>query len=67
MPYLTVDVDMSEFDTEDLVEELKHRNLNEVPHDVYVIIEKIWLLRRTNQDYQKELDNLIYTTIGKIQ
>ena len=64
-----VDVDLSEFDTEDLLDELASRSSLPVEgsDDAKELIEAIWLKRRLgNHDYQKELDKLIYTTLGKI-
>jgi hypothetical protein len=65
--YITteVEVDISEFDTDDLIEELKSRDSDYV-HGDNGLIEKIWILRREGRDYQVELDLLIYNTIGKI-
>lgn len=65
--YITteVEVDISEFDTDDLITELKSRDSDYV-HGNNGLIEKIWILRRQGRDYQVELDELIYNTIGKI-
>lgn len=65
--YITteVDVDISEFDTDDLIEELKSRDSDYV-YGNNGLIEKIWILRREGRDYQAVLDELIYNTIGKI-
>ena len=60
---IEVDVDLSDFDTEDLIEELELRG-KELAVDN--LIEKIWILRREGRDYQTELDQLIYKTLGKI-
>ena len=60
---IEVDVDLSDFDTEDLIEELELRG-KDVGGDN--LIEKIWILRREGRDYQTELDKLIYKTLGKI-
>lgn len=60
-----VDIDISEFDTDDLITELKSRDSDYV-HGNNGLIEKIWILRREGRDYQDELDLLIYNTIGKI-
>ena len=60
-----VDVDISEFDTDDLIEELKSRDSDYV-YGKDGLIEKIWILRREGRDYQAVLDELIYNTIGKI-
>ena len=60
---IEVDVDLSDFDTEDLIEELELRGKQLVVNN---LIEKIWILRREGRDYQTELDKLIYKTLGKI-
>jgi hypothetical protein len=66
MAYVEVDVDLSDFDTEELLEELELRG-TENPRFAYVeLVRKIYEKRRLNQDYQKELDQLIYSAIGKI-
>lgn len=62
-----VDVDLDDFDTEDLIEELESRGHEYIGHsDGVELINTIWLKRRQGQDYQAELDNLIYTVIGKV-
>jgi hypothetical protein len=62
-----VDVDLSEFDTEDLVEELESRGVgtNEFG-DGKEILTVIYERRRLGQDYQRELDELIFMGLGKI-
>ena len=62
-----VDVDMSDINTEDLIEELELRGeivgtKSENGQLVNVIYEK----RRLGQDYQKELDELIFDVTGRI-
>jgi hypothetical protein len=62
-----VDVDLSEFDTEDLVDELESRGAGTTDYgDGRELLTAIWLKRRQGQDYQAELDQLIYNGIGKI-
>ena len=63
-----VDVDLSEFDTEDLIEELESRGAGVEPEfgDGKEILQTIYEKRRLNQDYQPELDQLIYLGLGKI-
>jgi hypothetical protein len=67
-----VDVDMSEFDTDELIEELESRgqdyNARGVDADeMRLLLETIWKKRRLgNHDYQTELDQLIYAVLGKI-
>ena len=64
-----VEVDISEFDTDDLIEELESRG--ELPktnglYDFNQLIDQIWMLRRNGQDYQRQLDDLIYNVTGHI-
>jgi hypothetical protein len=64
-----VDVDLSDFDTDDLLDELESRG--ELPmegeFDSKALLESIWLKRRKGRtDYQTELDQLIYACLGKI-
>lgn len=62
-----VDVDMSDFNTEDLIEELESRGGQWADYgDSSELIHAIHQLRRTGQDYQRELDKLIWSTIGKV-
>jgi len=63
-----VEVDISDFDTEDLIEELEDRD--ELPSrglfNGNELVEQIWMLRRNGQDYQRQLDDLIYNVTGRI-
>jgi len=64
-----VDVDLSEFDTDDLIEELESRgeSLGKTSSaNTTELLEKIWILRREGKEYQTELDSLIYSVLGKI-
>ena len=64
-----VDVDLSEFETEDLLDELASRSSlpAEANDEAKELVEAIWLKRRLgNHDYQTELDRLIYAVTGKI-
>ena len=62
-----VEVDVSEFDSEDLIEELESRGMGfSVSESSKNLLETIWLKRREGRDYQYELDQLIYTGLGKI-
>jgi hypothetical protein len=66
-----VDVDLAEFDTDDLIEELESRGLDYNTNgvdgdDMRAVLERIWLNRRQGQDYQHELDQLIYGVLGKV-
>jgi FMN-dependent NADH-azoreductase len=75
MPYIRVDVDLDEFDTTNLIEELKRRDYQVFPdplvnesvgNSTLELIEQIYQLRRTGQDYQQKLDRLIYLVLDKI-
>lgn len=64
-----VDVDISDFDTEDLKDELESRG--ELPadadFDAKELLTAIWLKRRVgNDNYQAELDTLIYRVLGHV-
>lgn len=61
-----VDVDLSEFDTDDLIEELESRGSGTANHgDGKEHLEAIYLKRRLGQDYQSDLDQLIWLGLGK--
>ena len=67
-----VEVDLSEFDTDDLVEELEHRGLDYNSTGVdgdkaRAMLERIYYRRRQGQDYQRDLSNLIYYVLGRIE
>lgn len=66
--WTTVDVELDDFSDDDLIEELDKRGLGaEVPESTATeLIERIYLKRRVGKDYQTELEQLIYQTIGKI-
>lgn len=68
MTYVTVDVDLSEFDTEDLIEELDSRG--ELPSQTYLdsdeLLSEIYQLRRLGKDYDKLLDQYIYQKLGRV-
>lgn len=66
--YVEVEVDLVDFDDEELRGELEHRGY-EVSNDGTPkdrLIESIWLKRRLGQDYQADLDSLIYKTLGRV-
>lgn len=66
--WTTVDVDLDDFTDDDLIEELEKRGLGAEVHasTASELIESIYLKRRIGKDYQQELNQLIYQTIGKI-
>ena len=61
-----IEVDLGDFDTEDLVEELVNRDYSSSNIGINELIEKIYINRREKKDYQYELDQLIYASLGKI-
>jgi hypothetical protein len=63
-----VDVDLSEFETDDLIEELESRGAGTSEFgDGKEILHAIYEKRRLGRtDYQTELDQLIYMGLGRI-
>jgi hypothetical protein len=62
-----VDVDLSDFDTEDLIEELEKRGSGTPDFgDGKEILTAIYEKRRLGKDYQAELSKLIWLGLGKI-
>lgn len=63
-----VDVDLEDFDTDDLIEELEKRGkgLEVASQSGTELLTAIYQKRRLGQDYQQDLDDLIYLAIGKI-
>jgi hypothetical protein len=73
MPYVTVDVDvdLTDFDTDELVQELSSRgydyNTNGVDADAArVMLEQVYQARRSNEPYQTQLDQLIWAVLGRM-
>lgn len=63
-----VDIDMEDFDTDELVSELERRGeanalIGESPME---LLQRIYLKRRTGQAYEQELDDLIYESLGRL-
>ena len=62
-----VDVDLSDFGTEDLIAELETRSGARLPQtDVESLVQVLYEKRRTGLDYESELDLLIFNTLGRI-
>lgn len=62
-----VDVDLSEFETDDLLEELESRGAGTLDYgDSNSILNTIYEKRRLGRDYQQELDQLIWLGLGKV-
>jgi len=63
-----IEVDLTDFETEDLIEELEDRD--ELPSlgqfNANELVEQIWMLRRNGRDYQQQLNDLIYNVTGHI-
>jgi hypothetical protein len=61
-----VDVNLSDFDTDDLIEELESRGAGTGEFgDGKEILQTIYEKRRLAQDYQSELDQLIWLGLGR--
>ena len=64
--YIDVDVDLEDFDTEDLIEELERRGHSAADYGyTNTLLRNLYEKRRTGQDYQWELDQIIHETIGR--
>jgi len=63
-----VDVDLVDFDTNDLLDELERRgDLPVEEHgDARNIVEQIYYLRRQGQAYEHLMDSLMYAVMGRV-
>ena len=63
-----VDVDLGDFDTDDLLEELESRGELPPESDVNAkeLVEKMYYLHRQGQDCTPMLDQLFYSVLGRI-
>lgn len=63
-----VDVDLEDFDTDDLLDELERRGRGlEVPDSTGTeLVEQIFQKRRLGKDFSRELDELIYVVTGRV-
>lgn len=69
MAFVNVDVDLSELDTEELITELEARGEEVNGFTFYEsrkLVEQIYNLYRSNQDYDLELTKLFYLELGRI-
>lgn len=64
--YIDVDVDMDDFNDEDIIAEFESRGLGVAPGDSKELLQAIFEKRRTGQDFAQELDQLIYNTLGRL-
>ena len=60
-----VDVDLRDFDTDDLIDELENRG-HMADTNSKDLLNDIYQKRRLGQNYESELDQLIYAVLGKI-
>jgi hypothetical protein len=61
-----VDVDLADFDTTDLLEELESRGSGVIDYgDGKEVLQIIYEKRRLGKDYQTELDQLIWLGLGR--
>ena len=63
-----VDVDLEEFDTDDLLEELDLRGALPPEADINAkeLVEQMYLLHRQGRDCTHMLDPLFYSVLGRI-
>lgn len=62
-----VDVNLSDFDTDDLIEELESRGSGVMDYgDGKEVLMAIYEKRRLGRDYQAELDQLIWLGLGRV-
>jgi len=62
-----VDVSLGDFDTNDLIEELESRGAGATGYgDGKEVLQIIYEKRRMGQDYQEELEQLIWLGLGRI-
>ena len=73
--YITtkVEIDLSEFDTRDLVEELESRGHDFAENDIPIgdgngngLLEQIYQKRRTGRNFDAELDQFLQLSLGRI-
>jgi hypothetical protein len=62
-----VDIDLEDFDTDELVEELERRGTGTVDYgNGTEVLQSIYEKRRLGQNYQQELDQLIWLGLGRV-
>ena len=61
---IDVDVDLSDFADSDFIEELANRNISH--GNLEELLETIYHKRRLSQNFDKELDEVIFSVIGRI-
>jgi hypothetical protein len=64
--YVEVEVELEDFDTEELIDELERRGkYNATMGDTAELIDKIYHLRRQGRPYERELDEYLYQVTGR--
>ncbi len=76
MPYINISeevwVDLDDFETDDLEQELikrnsrVDRNTRPTPSETRLLLMSIYEKRRTGRDYQSELDQYLSDVLGRI-
>jgi hypothetical protein len=62
-----VDIDLDDFDTDELIEELERRGTGTVDYgNGTEVLQSIYEKRRLGLDYQQELDQLIWLGLGRV-
>ena len=66
--YVEVDVDLTDFDTDDLLDELESRGALPVEgdDDAKEIVEQMYQLHRLGRPYEHLMSKLFYGVLGKI-
>ena len=64
--YVDIDVDMTDFDDDDIIAEFESRGLGEVPGDIKDLLQAIFEKKRNGRDFERELDQLLYNSLGRI-
>ena len=68
MASMYVEIDLNDVDDDELIEEVESRGykVHEDELDLNQALEKIYHLRRQGKPYEKELDEYICSTLGKV-
>lgn len=71
---VSIDIDFSDFDSDVLIDEVESRGYTVqsgstnplLELSIIELVDTLYQLRRTGQDYEQVLDRLIYKSIGRI-
>jgi hypothetical protein len=69
MPYVHIDVDLCEFDDDELIDEIKDRGytvIEDSTSDHNQALTDIYLKRRQGLPYDHLMDTYIYSVLGKV-